>query len=229
MGESDWWLCGRCRSLNNLSARKCYSCGYGKPKDSQKASEFLGYESVVTADGKVRFDFPEHAAEATAAQRVEATRQAPPLRDPIPRSITEVAPRVPHGRRIVYRLDGPPVPPPRPMPPLAPPPPMPVPGHPMPGHPMPGPRPVTWGPALPPPPGVPGMVPPMPPPVAGPYAGPRPLVGMPIGRPAMVGVPVGRGHPPMRAPGPPPTSAVPPGGPVLPPQPPPGPSRSPDR
>jgi hypothetical protein len=225
MGESDWWMCDRCRSLNNLSARKCYSCGHGKPKDSQKASEFMGYVPVVTREGKVRLDFPEQVAGVTAAQEIGAKRQAPPLRDPIPRSITDVAPRVPHGIRVVYRLDGPPPPPDRSVPPVTPPPLMAAPGHPMQGHPMPGPRPVSWRPA---PPGLPGMAQAVPPPVAGPYAGPRPLVGMPIGRPAMVGVPVGRPLPPMRAPGPWPTNPLPPGGPGVPRRPP-GPGRSPDR
>ena len=140
MGESDWWLCGQCRSLNNLSAGKCYSCHRSKPKDSQRASAFLGYEPVVTRDGKVRLDFPTPSADEPASDALAAASQIVPLRDPIPRSITDVAPRVPHGARIVYRLHEPPMPP-RPTrppmghrPPFAPGPPMgPAAPHPRPG------------------------------------------------------------------------------------------------
>ena len=39
MSEADWWLCPECQSLNNLSARKCYSCRAKKPTDAARASE----------------------------------------------------------------------------------------------------------------------------------------------------------------------------------------------
>ena len=214
MGESDWWLCGQCRSLNNLSAGKCYSCHRSKPKDSQRASAFLGYEPVVTRDGKVRLDFPTPSADEPASDALAAASQMVPLRDPIPRSITDVAPRVPHGARIVYRLHEPPMPPrPRCTTPFAPAPPMAAP-RPAPWSPAPG-----WRPA-PRPPGAPAMPPAMPrPPVAGPFPGPRPVVGMPVGRPAMVGVPVAQGRPP-GAPEPWPGPAGPAPGPIPPPRPP---------
>ena len=227
MGESDWWLCGQCRSLNNLSAGKCYSCHRSKPKDSQRASAFLGYEPVVTRDGKVRLDFPTPSADEPASDALAAASQIVPLRDPIPRSITDVAPRVPHGARIVYRLHEPPMPPRPTRPPMGHRPPF-APGPPMAPPPrIPGPASVVWRPGRPVPPGAPAMPPAMPrPPVAGPFPGPRPVVGMPVGRPAMVGVPVAHGRPSTGAPAPWPGPAGPAGGPTRPPQPP---GRAPDR
>jgi hypothetical protein len=190
MGESDWWMCGHCRSLNNLSARKCYSCHRGKPKDSARASDFLGYQPVITRDGKVRLEFPAPPKEP-GPQQVGIAAQVPPLRDPIPRSITDVAPRVPHGTRIVYRLHEPLMPGPM-RPPFAP-----RPAMPAPSNRLPGPPPAAWHPAPPPRSGMPAMGPAVPPPPAsGPFPGPRPVMGMPVGRPPMVGVPIGHVLPP---------------------------------
>ena len=101
MSEADWWLCSHCQSLNNLSARKCYSCRRRKPKDSVRASEYLGYVPVVDQNGKVALaDIPPPA---TGQQLGPAASGLPPLRDPIRRDTLAVAPRPPDGARITYR------------------------------------------------------------------------------------------------------------------------------
>ncbi len=101
MSEADWWLCSHCQSLNNLSARKCYSCRRRKPKDSVRASEYLGYVPVVDQNGKVALaDIPPPA---TGQQLGPAATGLPPLRDPIRRDTLAVAPRPPGGARITYR------------------------------------------------------------------------------------------------------------------------------
>jgi hypothetical protein len=116
MPEADWWLCDRCQSLNNLSARKCYSCYRPKPKGSRRASQYLNYVPVITWDKKVRFEEPPSVVAEIEDKQLEITRPPlPPLRDPVSRSITDVAPQVPYGVRITYRAVEPP-PPPRMMP-----------------------------------------------------------------------------------------------------------------
>jgi hypothetical protein len=112
MPEADWWLCGSCQSLNHLSARTCYSCRRRKPKAPQRASEHLNYVPVVTWDGRVRFEQPPRPLDEQV-QLPQAWRLPPPLRDPVLRHITDVAPPVPHGARITYRTVEPP---PRPAP-----------------------------------------------------------------------------------------------------------------
>jgi hypothetical protein len=74
--EVDWWLCETCQSLNNLSARRCYSCRERRPRDPLRAGDLLGYRAVVGRDGKVSFE-PRPAVEG-------APRVLPPLRDPVP-------------------------------------------------------------------------------------------------------------------------------------------------
>lgn len=129
MGEGDWWLCRDCQSLNNLSARKCYSCGKRKPKRAVRASDYLGYQPVMSWDGKISM------RPVASAGSEDAGTKVPPIRDPIPRNTLAVAPRPPKGARIVYRdvapvqiwraapripgppvlpVTGPPVPPPAP-------------------------------------------------------------------------------------------------------------------
>lgn len=113
MGEADWWLCTRCSSLNNLSAGKCYSCRQRKPKGAVRASEYLGYEPVVSWDGKVSLrQLPIERA------REEPGEASPPpvapLRDPVPRDTLAVAPRPPNPARITYRPERPPDPMPAP-------------------------------------------------------------------------------------------------------------------
>lgn len=116
MSEADWWLCSGCSSLNNLSARKCYSCGQRKPKHAPRASEYLGYVPVVSWDGKVSLEqLPLESAPQPA--QAEPRPQAgpvlpPPIREPLPRDTLAVAPRPPHPARITYRPD----PQPRPTP-----------------------------------------------------------------------------------------------------------------
>ena len=109
MSESDWWVCSHCKSLNSLSARKCYSCRKGKSKTAERASHLLNYRSVVSWDGKVRLE-----QRTEEAEEAEETAKIPPLRVPVPRAITAVAPRPPEGARITYLP--PPVPPAAPMP-----------------------------------------------------------------------------------------------------------------
>ncbi len=124
MGEADWWLCGNCQSLNNLSARKCYSCRKRKPKGAIRASEYLGYDAVESWDGKITMQTrlpPDRAAEQAAVR--EPT--VPPIRDPISRDTLAVAPRPPAGVRISYR--DPPIPAPPPFMPGMPPPVAPLP------------------------------------------------------------------------------------------------------
>jgi len=105
MGEADWWLCGGCLSLNNLAARKCYSCRQPRPRDAVRASEYLGYVPVVSWDGKVAM----HDRRLEIAQEKAPEQGAlPPLRDPIPRDTLAVAPRPPHPARITYRETVPP-------------------------------------------------------------------------------------------------------------------------
>ena len=104
MSESDWWVCSHCKSLNSLSARKCYSCRKGKAKTAERASHLLNYRTVVSWDGKVRME--QRTVEA------EEMAKIPPLRVPLRRAITAVAPRPPEGARITYQ--------PAPAPPLAP-------------------------------------------------------------------------------------------------------------
>lgn len=188
MGEADWWLCGACSSLNNLAARKCYSCGQGKPREAVRASEYLGYRPVVSWDGKVRLEqltAEEREAEGGAQQAKRAELQVPALREPVPRDTLAVAPRPPNPARITYRLEVPP-----PVPPGA--------------LPMRGPGPMLAGtlPTAPGPVGVPGPV------VPGPGA---PGLGAPgLGAPGPGGVSAS----PLKAVGPgPAVAARPPGDP----------------
>lgn len=166
MGEADWWLCVECQSLNNFSARKCYSCRKRKPKNTVRASEYLGYEPVKSWDGKVemRTILPPAPPQGVAAAKLAI----PPLRDPVRRDTLAIAPRPPEGARIVYR-DPPALPPPPPPSPLQPSPLQPplamppvaaspldrlnlIAPAPNPSAPTPGPRPLVGvGPAPPPP------------------------------------------------------------------------------
>ncbi len=118
MSEADWWLCDSCSSLNNLAARKCYSCDKRKPKDAVRASEFLNYRPVVSWDGKVRLEqlpFDEQSPREDLPRAPRSRPLPPPLRQPMPRDTLAVAPRPPHPARITYRLDEQPItPPPRP-------------------------------------------------------------------------------------------------------------------
>lgn len=188
MGDADWWLC-ECQSLNNLSARRCYSCRRRKPKAPVRASEHLGYRIVVTWDGKIRLEDPPPPELVVLPV---ALRRPPPLREPVLRSITDVAPSAPQGTRITYWLGDPTQDPRRPvaprppmpsMPPLAPP--MPPPGPP--GWHPPASAP-AWHPPAPPPH---GEAPPTLPAVAVPVVAPPP----PPLRPA-VAVPIVGGAPP---------------------------------
>jgi hypothetical protein len=114
MSEADWWLCASCSSLNNLAARKCYSCGHRKPKDAVRASDYLGYRPVVSWDGKVRFEqltAEELGRKPETPAASGAGSQLPPLREPQRRDTLAVAPRPPHPARITYRLVDPAPPP----------------------------------------------------------------------------------------------------------------------
>ena len=102
MSEADWWVCARCQSLNNLSARKCYSCRTPKPKEVRRSSEVLGYRPVISWDGKVRLE-PSLPPTLTQPGQLQGVSRATPLREPPRRSILDVAPRPPHGARISYR------------------------------------------------------------------------------------------------------------------------------
>lgn len=111
MGEADWWLCGECQSLNNLSARKCYSCRAQKPKVAVRASQLLGYQPVESWNGRITMrmnEWPDARVAESAARS-----NLPPLRDPVSRDTLAVAPRPPQGARIEYR-DPPAVPQPAP-------------------------------------------------------------------------------------------------------------------
>jgi hypothetical protein len=109
MSEADWWLCGHCQSLNNLSARKCYSCRKRKPRDAVRASERLGYVPVFSESGKVSL---VPITPTVAAQPEEDVARPAPLRDPVQRDTLAVAPRPPHGARITYQPEATPPPPP---------------------------------------------------------------------------------------------------------------------
>lgn len=105
MGEADWWLCASCSSLNNLAARKCYSCGQRKSKHAVRASEYLGYRPVVSWDGKVKLEnLTAEERVRVAPQASDMTSQLTPLREPVQRNTLAVAPRPPHPARITYRL-----------------------------------------------------------------------------------------------------------------------------
>jgi hypothetical protein len=109
MSEADWWICGDCQSLNNLSARKCYKCRTRKPQDAVRASDYLGYQPVESWDGRVTMrmnEWPDRAPGEVGSQA-----DLPPLRDPVRRDTLAVAPRPPRGARIEYS-DPPEVPPP---------------------------------------------------------------------------------------------------------------------
>lgn len=116
MGEADWWLCESCSSLNNLAARKCYSCGERKTKAAVRASEYLGYRPIVSWDGKIKLEqktIEERVAEKRAAERAAALAMPdgagiPALREPVRRDTLAVAPRPPNPARVTYRLDEPP-------------------------------------------------------------------------------------------------------------------------
>jgi hypothetical protein len=105
MSEADWWLCEVCQSLNNLSARRCYSCRRRKPKRAQRASQHLGYRVIESWDGKVRLEQAEPPRPEPHVQ--EAATRPPPLREPVSRSIVDVAPPPPQGARITYWLGDP--------------------------------------------------------------------------------------------------------------------------
>jgi hypothetical protein len=92
--EADWWVCLACLSLNNLSARRCYSCGQPRLREPMRASQWLGYRPVVDAQGRVRTE-PLHPE----APRRPSPR---PIREPVRRSILEVAPPLPYGARMTY-------------------------------------------------------------------------------------------------------------------------------
>ena len=125
MSEADWWLCARCSSLNNLAARKCYSCRLRKPKDAVRASQHLGYVPVTSWDGKVTFEQVRHALPDApggtarpptpaepATPATPAAPTLPPLRLPEPRHILAVAPQPPNPARITYQDEAPPPGPP---------------------------------------------------------------------------------------------------------------------
>jgi hypothetical protein len=111
MGEADWWLCATCQSLNNLSARKCYSCRAKKPKQAVHASQLLGYQPVESWDGRITMRMNEWPD--AAQDEADSQAKPPPLRDPIQRDTLAVAPRPPQGARIEYR-DPPEIAPPAP-------------------------------------------------------------------------------------------------------------------
>ena len=69
-----------------------------KPKRSQRASQFLNYVPVITWDKRVRFEDPPTLAVEVEEKHVEVHRRPPPLREPVPRHITAVAPPCPMGR-----------------------------------------------------------------------------------------------------------------------------------
>jgi hypothetical protein len=133
MSEADWWLCSGCSSLNNLAARKCYSCGQRKPKAAQRASEYLGYVPDVSWDGKVTLRQLPIESRARALELGDAPpvipAPPPPMREPLPRDTLAVAPRPPHPATITYRLE-PPAPPAMPALPAMLHHPMDTPGHP---------------------------------------------------------------------------------------------------
>lgn len=115
MGDGDWWLCEQCQSLNNFAAGKCYSCRKRKPKQVVRASEYLGYELIETWDGKLTMQvrMPPQSSPTGA----DTHSHLLPMRPPIPRDITAVAPPPPDGARIVYReAPEPPPAPPAPLP-----------------------------------------------------------------------------------------------------------------
>jgi hypothetical protein len=100
MSEADWWLCDWCASLNHLAARRCYSCRHRKPRRAPRASQVLGYVATVSWDRKVTFA----GAPSLADLEIEGgQRSPPPVREPPPRSVTAIAPRVPYGVRMTYR------------------------------------------------------------------------------------------------------------------------------
>jgi hypothetical protein len=205
MPEADWWLCPRCRSLNNLPAGKCFACRLKRPRGAPKASEILGYTPRVSWDGKVSLEA------ASRADTAASLRRALPLRIPERRSILSVAPRPPAGARATYHEGAPPVErwpipaPPVPMGPGVPMRPVPVPGYPMPPNlppaaaPPAGP-PAAWDghapmsppPSRQPPPRTPDAAP------AAPRADGPAVVAIPVGRPDSNAIP-GRtpidGHP----------------------------------
>ena len=113
MSEADWWLCRRCNSLNNLAARKCYSCQERKPKDAARASEVLEYVPEISWDGKVTFHGRSDTDPGPDSEMADAPSGPPPIREPVRRGILAVAPRLPHPATITYRLvePSPPVPP----------------------------------------------------------------------------------------------------------------------
>jgi hypothetical protein len=121
MVEVDWWYCDSCQSFNSLSARKCYSCRKRKPKQASRASHMLGYQPVVSWDGKVSLEMRVPSVTSTKIERLPAPPKPPPLREPTRRSTLEVAPRPPQGARISYRVVEPP-PFMQPPPPAGPPP-----------------------------------------------------------------------------------------------------------
>jgi hypothetical protein len=102
--EADWWLCDSCHSLNNLSARRCYSCRKRKPKRASRASQLLGYRPVVSRDGKVRLETFVPSVTSAGDDRPAAATKPPPLREPPRRSTLEVAPSPPQGARICYQV-----------------------------------------------------------------------------------------------------------------------------
>jgi len=108
-GEADWWLCDSCQSLNNLSARRCYSCRKRKLKRASRASQLLGYRPIVSWDGKVRLEMPVPPVTSAGIERPAAATKPPPLREPPRRSTLEVAPSPPHGARICYRVEPSPI------------------------------------------------------------------------------------------------------------------------
>jgi hypothetical protein len=114
MSDADWWLC-ECQSLNNLSARRCYSCRKRRPKTPVRASEHLGYRAVVSWDGKVRME--ERRPDLVVPV---VPQRPPPIREPVMRSILDVAPPPPEGARITYWTGDPALDPRRPAPAPAP-------------------------------------------------------------------------------------------------------------
>jgi hypothetical protein len=121
MSEADWWLCDSCQSLNSLSARKCYSCRKRKPKRAPRASQLLGYQPIVTRDGKVTLEMRLPSVVLDHIEPKAAVAKPPPLREPTRRDTLAVAPRPPDGARISYRAVEPP-PVARAWPPAGPPP-----------------------------------------------------------------------------------------------------------
>ena len=97
------------RSLNNLSARRCYACRRRKPKRASRASQLLGYRPVVSWDGKVRLEMLVPSETSAGMERPATAPKPPPLREPPRRSTLEVAPSPPQGARICYRVEPPPI------------------------------------------------------------------------------------------------------------------------